>query len=97
MGEPGVTGFATTPEAVKACGESRSKIFQGLQVAPHPVHGYRGTEGLYELTEDTPVASATALANPHVTNPPSAGGLPQYYIPDWQSKTKRVGGVPLGP
>jgi len=61
------------------------------------VHGYRPTEGLYELTEDTPVAAATALANPQVTNPPSAGGLPQYYIPDWQSKTKRVGSIPLGP
>jgi RHS repeat-associated protein len=97
MGEPGVTGFATTPQAVKACNNSRSAIFQGLQVAPHPVHGYRPTEGLYELTEDTPVAAATALANPQVTNPPSAGGLPQYYIPDWQSKTKRVGSIPLGP
>lgn len=57
----------------------------------------------YELTEDTPVAACTAtLANPQVTNPPSAGGLPQYYIPDWQARIKsgamtKVNEIPLGP
>jgi RHS repeat-associated protein len=105
MGEPGVSGFATTPEAVHSCGDSRSKVFQGVQVAPStdPAHpGYRPRMGLYQLNEPTPVAASLALANANVTTPPSAGGLPQYYIPDWQSKLSsgamtRVGEIPLGP
>jgi RHS repeat-associated protein len=86
LGEPGVSGFATTQEAVKSCGDPPSALAvqQGLQVMPSknpdgsPKYPPRGTYGEYTLTRDTPAAyCASTTANPQY----GAGGLPQYYIP----------------
>ena len=48
-----LAGFFTTPDAVQQHGASRSSLFQGLQVAPHPQHGYRPRVGVYVLNEDS--------------------------------------------
>src|SRR5262249_34298295 len=49
-GEPGVSGYFTTPAAVRACGNSRQQVFEGLQVSPHPTHGHRPRMGEYVTT-----------------------------------------------
>lgn len=92
-GEPGVSGYFTTPDSVRKCGNSRSQLFQGLQVAPHPTHGFRPKVGVYVTTADITVAAADTQANPHL----GAGGLPQMYCPHWKRWTKRVGEENLGP
>jgi RHS repeat-associated protein len=113
MGERGVSGFATTKEAVHGCNDSRSAVFQGLQVnkgrdrktrLPNP--DYRPTMGLYKTTQGMWVASGVAKAN--TGNGP--GGLPQYFIPGVKNdpagtgmvdpsdpRFTRVGEIPLGP
>jgi RHS repeat-associated protein len=112
MGEPYVTGFATTEGAVRSCGTppSAKAVGEGLQIKPDPTHGYRKTYGLYTLDQDTPVAyCASTSANP--TGPPpgnqpyGAGGLPQYYIPGVSGnptanpdpRYHRTGEVPCAP
>ena len=77
-GEPGAGNFATTARAVQRAGGSASKFSQGLQVGPHPVHGYRPATAAYTLTTDTQAAMGTTYANPQH----GVGGLPQLYIPN---------------
>ncbi len=93
VGEPHPGGFFTTADAVASVGGGRRAVFEGVQVRPSKQHGYRSTMGIYEFTADTPAATSTTRANTDY----GTGGLPQFYVPDWQSNTKRVGEIPLGP
>ncbi|RLB63946.1 MAG: hypothetical protein DRI90_05745 [Deltaproteobacteria bacterium] len=93
MGEPGAAGFFTTPDAVASVGAGRRAVFEGLQVKRHETHGYRSRMGVYEFIADTPAATSTTSAN----TGHGAGGLPQFYVPDWQTNTARLGEIPLGP
>ena len=77
-GLPGQTSWYTNFASLRNCNFSRSKLFQGLQVKPHPILGYRTQIGSYELMEDVLVAEGKAIEN--IQN--GFGGYHQYYIKD---------------
>ncbi len=92
-GTPGQSNFYTTEEAVQASGNSQSNLFSSLQVAPHPDLGFRPGMTAYEVTEDTPAATSTALANSQI----SAGGAQQLFIPNYSTVLNPLFSVPLKP
>ena len=85
-GAPGSSAFYTTGSAIRRAGDSATDIFQGLQVAPHPIHGYRPGMTAYEVMDDIPAAFGRTSANPQN----GAGGLPQIVIPNWQSSLRPI-------
>jgi len=67
-------------------------LFQGLQTAPQASTGaFRPAATAFEVVEDTPAAFGIVRANPQW----GAGGYPQVYVPDWQSKLRPVFEIPL--
>jgi hypothetical protein len=85
-GSPGETDFFTTERAVARSGLDARTLFEGLQVAPHPVHGYRPSVVAYEVLEEAPAAFGIVRANPQF----GAGGYPQLFIPNWQGRLRPV-------
>lgn len=90
-GAPGQTPFYTTASALRRSGGSAEKLFQGLQVAPHPEFGYRPGVTAYEVVRDTPAAFGRTLANPQH----GAGRLPQIVIEDYRDALRPIYSVPL--
>jgi hypothetical protein len=91
-GLPGQTSWYTNLFSVEASGLSRSKLFQGIQVQPHPEFGYRPQIGVYELLEDVTVAEGKALANIQY----GAGGYHQYFLEQYSGKLILVETINLG-
>lgn len=91
-GLPGQTSWYTNFESLEASRYSRSKLFQGLQVQPHPEYGYRPQVGVYELLEDVPVAEGKALMNTQY----GFGGYHQYFVEGFNSKLKLIKTINLG-
>ena len=91
-GDPGQSSYHMPASAVRRANGSRSQLFQGLQVEPHPQFGYRPAVRAYEVTQDTPAAFGITRANPQH----GAGGLPQIFVPDY-STFKPLSTTPLGP
>lgn len=60
-GYPGQSAFYTTSSAIRRAGDSASSLFQGLQVARHPVRGYRSNVAAYEVIEDVPAAFGRSI------------------------------------
>jgi len=92
-GEPGQSAFYTTRSAIGRTGDSATDIFQGIQVAPHRVHGYRPAMTAYEVIDDVPAAFGRTLANPQY----GAGGLPQVVVPDFSKFLRPIHTAPLSP
>lgn len=74
-------------------GDSATDIFQGLQSAPHPVHGYRPAMTAYEVHGDVPAAFGRTLANPQH----GVGGLPQVVVPNFKGFLRPINTSPLSP
>lgn len=55
-------------------------LFEGLQVKPHPIHGFRGQVSGYRFTQTVTVGYVQVLANPQF----GPGGLDQFYVPNVQ-------------
>jgi hypothetical protein len=91
-GDPGQSSYHMPASALRRANGSRSQLFQGLQVQPHPKFGYRPAVRAYEVTQDTPAAFGITRANPQH----GAGGLPQIFVPDY-SNFKPLATTPLGP
>ena len=77
-GEPNGTEYFTTLEAIEQSGRDSTKIFEGLQVEKHPVHGYRTEMQGFIFNEDIACAYGITKANPQF----GQGGLPQYFVPN---------------
>jgi hypothetical protein len=84
-GEPGVSGFFASSAAAASVGNDATALNEGLQVAPR-AGLYRPGLTEFRLTQDVDAAQSTALANPQF----GAGGLQQYYIPNWADVTEPV-------
>ena len=76
---PGQTAWYTTAEMLETSGYSYKDLYDGLQITPDPVRGYRQFITEYEVTEDVVVATGKALANTTEGN----GGYIQYYIDEF--------------
>ena len=85
-GLPGQTEWYTDLASLEASGYSRSKLFQGLQVKPNPVQGYRPQVGVYEVLEDVVVAEGITLANPQF----GIGGYHQFFVEQYKKVLKLV-------
>jgi len=91
-GAPGQSTFYTTESGLARAMGSRTTLFKGLQVAPHPSFGYRQGMTAYEVLQNTPVAFARALANPQY----GAGRLPQLVVSDYEKVLRPLYSVLLG-
>ena len=80
-GEPNGTEYFTTLDAVEGSGRNATTLFEGLQVKPHPIHGFRGQVSGYQFTKTVTVGYGQALANPQF----GSGGLDQFYVPNVQN------------
>lgn len=89
-GEPGGAGFYTTKRALERSGGKKDKLWQELQVAPHPEMGYRSKIGIYEVIDDVPAAFGTAKANPMY----GRGTSQQIFIENGE-KLRKVGEITL--
>lgn len=88
------SGFFIPEESFIASGGDRVRLFEGLQVKPHPKYGYRDKVGVFEVTRETPVAFGDqTLANPQF----GSGGLKQIYTTEFGpgSGIVKTGEIPL--
>ena len=79
-GEPNGTEYFTTLDAIEDSGRNATTLFEGLQVKPHPIYGFRGQVSGYKFTKTVTVEYGQALANPQF----GTGGLEQFYVPNVQ-------------
>ncbi len=82
-GLPGQSNYYTTLNGLRRSGLNTEKLWQGLQVSPHPQFGYRNSVGIYRVPSRTNAAFGTTYANPQF----GLGGLPQIYIPNYSHLT----------
>ena len=92
-GYPGQSAFYTTLSALRRSGGSAAKLFDGLQVRFHELHGYRSRIAAYEVLDDTPAAIALAIAN----GKHGSGRLPQVFVPSFETALRRLNDFPLDP
>ena len=77
-GAPGSSNFLFTAQGMVESGGNAANLNQGLQIAPHPILGYRPGVTLYRVTADSPAATSNALANPQY----GEGGFQQFFFGD---------------
>ncbi|MEE0675880.1 MAG: hypothetical protein UCN61_08480 [Ruminococcus sp.] len=77
-GEPNGSEYFTTLDAVEGSGRNAQTLFEGLQVKPHDVYGYRGEVSGYMFTKNVTGGYGITSANPQY----GSGGLPQIFIPN---------------
>lgn len=75
-GSPGQSAFYTDFATVKASGLNAESLFKSLQVAPHPVYGYRPGVQAYRLNQSIRIPAGQTLANPQL----GTGGGNQFFI-----------------
>lgn len=97
---PGQSTWYTNLEALEKSGYSYKKMYEGLQIAPHDVFGYRKQVTVYELTEDVTVATGKALANKSIKTAEGIkylgeGGHTQYVVSDYSKMLKAVNTINL--
>ncbi|MEQ8846787.1 RHS repeat-associated core domain-containing protein [Botrimarina sp.] len=90
-GVPGQSAYYTDFATVRASGLNAPKLFESLQVAPHPVIGYRPGVQAYRVTKPLRVPSSQVLANPQF----GSGGGNQFFIRNFESKLEPVRQFPL--
>lgn len=76
----GRTAFYTTIDSFVRSGRSAEALWQGLQVAPDEIYGYRQAVTVYRAISDIPAAVGQALANPQY----GPGGYTQVVIEGFQ-------------
>lgn len=92
---PGQSAWYTDSDSVIKSGFSYVAMYEGLQISPHPVYGYRTKLSTYEVIEDINIATGKCLANKFINtdNGPKylgEGGYTQYIIPDFTEKLKSL-------
>ncbi|HSX60850.1 MAG TPA: RHS repeat-associated core domain-containing protein [Tahibacter sp.] len=96
-GAPGQSGFYFDAKTLAAAGGSKAKLWQSLQVLPHPKFGYRPQVQAYVVKKDTCVATGIAQAQ-DPSKGFGAGGGTQVFLADFKTKVAPVGPrINLGP
>lgn len=85
-GHPGQSEYYTTMRGFNKTAGNTKKLWEGLQVKPHPKFGYRKQVAIYEVTEVTQAAFGATKANPQF----GKGGLPQIYVPKYGTNLKII-------
>lgn len=93
---PGQSAFYTDLATVEECGGSYVKMYEKLQMLPHPEYGYREQLGVYQVKEDMWVATGQCLANSVIDGQEAGeGGGTQYVIPDYEEDVELLDTVDL--
>ncbi|WKY44752.1 hypothetical protein Q5O14_01250 [Eubacteriaceae bacterium ES2] len=88
---PGQSAFYTSQATVEQAGGSYIKLYNLLQMLPHPEYGYRTQLGTYEVQEDMWVATGLCLVNSEVSGQFTGdGGGAQFVVPDYETSLKLV-------
>jgi hypothetical protein len=97
---PGQSSWYTDQDSVIESRFSYIAIYEGLQIAPHPVYGYRTQLSTYRVVEDINIATGKCLANRFINTDKGIvylgeGGYTQYIIPDFKEKLERIETISL--
>ncbi len=88
---PGQSAFYTDKATVDKAEGSYVKLYEMLQISPHPEFGYRTQIATYEVLKDMWVATGKCLANSEVSGKPTgAGGGEQFVVPDYETSLKNI-------
>lgn len=92
---PGQSAWYTDIDSVIKSGLSYVSMYEGLQISPHPVYGYRTKLSTYKVIEDINIATGKCLANRFVNTDSGPkylgeGGYTQFIIPDFTEKLESV-------
>jgi hypothetical protein len=88
---PGQSAFYTSQATVEEAGGSYIKLYNLLQMLPHPEYGYRTQLGTYEVQEDMWVATGLCLVNSEVSGQFTGdGGGAQFVVPDYATSLKLI-------
>lgn len=88
---PGQSAFYTNQATVEQAGGSYVKMYQLLQMLPHPEYSYRTQLGTYEVQEDMWVATGLCLVNSQVSGQFTGdGGGAQFVVPDYATQLKLI-------
>jgi filamentous hemagglutinin len=91
-GLPGPSAYYTTEQTLLDGNFDSATVFDSLQLAAHPVFGYRPEMGVYQVLEDTQVPTGQALANPDI----GSGGAQQFFFGNYGTQLQLVNRIPLG-
>ncbi len=92
-GFPGQSAFYTTASALRRSRGGASRLWEGLQIAPHDTYPPRSRMAAYEVLEDTSAAFGRALAN----SGNGAGGYPQIVVPSFRTSLRYLQDFALAP
>lgn len=92
-GFPGQGAFYTTASALRRSGGSATRLWEGLQIAPHDIYPPRVRMAAYEVLEDTQAAFGRAIAN--IDN--GVGGYPQIVVPSFRASLRYLHDFALAP
>ncbi|WKY47914.1 hypothetical protein Q5O24_00890 [Eubacteriaceae bacterium ES3] len=88
---PGQSAFYTSEATVEEAGGSYVKMYQLLQMLPHPEYGYRTQVGTYEVQQDIWVATGLCIVNSEVSGQFTGdGGGAQFVVPDFDTNLKLI-------
>lgn len=88
---PGQSAFYTDKATVDSADGSYVKLYELLQMSPHPEYGYRTQIATYEVLQDMWVATGKCLANSEVDGQATgAGGGAQFVVPDYEKSLKNI-------
>jgi hypothetical protein len=88
---PGQSVFYTDKATLDLGQGSYKRLYNLMQIRPHPVYGYRTKAGKYRVLEDIYVAAGLCQANSTIivdgkTENPGEGGGYQYVVFDYTSR-----------
>jgi RHS repeat-associated protein len=90
-GVPGQSAYYMDFATVRASELNAQSLFESLQVAPHPVYGYRPRIQAYRVSTEITVPGGRALNNPAF----GSGGGGQYFIPNYDDVLIPIRQFPL--
>lgn len=89
-GAPGQSGFYFDGATLKSAGGSRQKLWESIQVLPHPIFGYRSKIQAYRVRYDATAGTGLALSQDPTKGFGSGGGT-QYFLSNYKAVLEPIG------
>lgn len=87
-GDPGQSGFYFDKATLNAAGGSRQKLWESLQVLPHPTYGYRSKIKAYRVKREVIAGTGKALSQ-DVSK--GFGGGTQFFLSNYRIVLEPIG------
>jgi len=88
-GIPGQSNFYTPYETITGSNFDKVKVWESLQVEPHPTFGYRTQMAEYQITGNIKIAISKTLENPQH----GAGGAYQAFVDNFANNVTPTGNI----